>query len=159
MWTTRCWKVTVLCGWLAAPLAGAVEPRPEAEAEAPYSEVAPREMREPVELPELYDDGPDSPDTPRLHLAEPLACPAVPEGRMWIADTEECGEEECVRKTTVWIGSWTIEDVEMQVRCETDRVILSTTDWELVLQQDALGQLAVQQDSEEALPASESTET
>lgn len=159
MWKTRCWKVTVLCGWLAAPLAGAMEPPPEARAEAPYAEAAPRDMREPVSLPELHEDGPDLPDTPRVRLAEPLSCPAVPEGRMWLAETEECGEDECVVKTTVWIGSWTIEDAEMQVRCETDRVILSTANWELVLQQDALGQLAVQQDSEEAAPAPESSES
>ncbi|HZI12100.1 MAG TPA: hypothetical protein VE153_17070, partial [Myxococcus sp.] len=126
--------------------------------EAPYAEAAPSDMREPEGLPELYEDGPDSPDTPRVRLAEPLSCPAVPEGRMWLAETEECGEDECVVKTTVWIGSWTIEDAEMQVRCETDQVILSTADWELVLQQDALGQLAVE-DSEEAAPASEPTET
>ncbi len=148
--------MAVLCGWLAAPLAGAMEPQPEGE--APYSEAAPRDMREPVELPELYEDGPDSLDTPRLRLAEPLSCPAVPEGRMWVADTEECGEAECIRKTTVWIGSWTIEDAEMQVRCETDRVILSTADWELVLQQDALGQLSLEDTAQagtEVAPASE----
>lgn len=152
MWTTRCWKVTLLCGWLAAPLAGAMEP----EDETPYSEAAPRDMQEPVELSGQYEDGPDSLDAPRLRMAEPLSCPAVPEGRMWVADTEECGDSECIRKTTVWIGSWTIEDAEMQVRCETDRVILSTADWELVLQQDATGQLALEDPASpepEAAPA------
>jgi hypothetical protein len=136
MWTTRCWKVTLLCGWLAAPLAGAAE-----------LDVVP------VDLPELYEDGPDALDTPRLRHAEPLSCPAVPEGRMWVADTEECGDSECIRKTTVWIGSWTIEDVELQVRCETDRVILSTTDWEWVLlQDDTTGELALE-DTTQAMPA------
>jgi hypothetical protein len=60
-----------------------------------------------------------------------------------VADTEECGDAECIRKTTVWIGSWTLEDAEMEVRCETDRIILGTTDWQLVLAPDATGKLDV----------------
>lgn len=132
MWTTRGWKVTLLCGWLAAPLAGARSQEPDV-AEA-YTEAAPDEMGGPMD-PFFIE--------PRLRYAEPLSCPAVPEGRVWVADTEECGDTECLRKTTVWIGSWTVEDEELEVRCETDRVVLTTRDWQWVLEPDATGALDV----------------
>jgi hypothetical protein len=140
MWTTRVWKVTLLCGWLAAPVALA-----ETE-EAPYSEAAPDEMAAPVgavDESQFFMEDPEATDAPLLRYAEPLSCPAVPGGRVWVADTEECGDEECIRKTTVWIGEWTVEDAEMEVRCETDRVVLSTHDWQLVLSPDATGKLDV----------------
>lgn len=125
MWTTRIGKVTLLCGWLTAPLAGA---QPESQ---------------------FFMEDPESMDAPVLRYAEPLSCPAAPEGRVWVADTEECGDAECIRKTTVWIGSWMLEDAELEVRCETDRIVLGTTDWQLVLTPDATGKL----DVVEATPA------
>ena len=141
MWTTRCWKLTLLCGWLAAPLAGAQSVEVDAVAEAPYSEAAPDEMGGMMDPSDLFMmEAPEEPlDSPRLRSAEPLSCPAVPGGRVWVADTEECGESECVRKTTVWMGSWTVEDTELEVRCETDRVVLSTQDWQWVLEADDTG--------------------
>ena len=145
MWTTRFGKVTLLCGWLAAPLALAQE-------ETPYTEGAPHEMAEPVGLvdeTQFFMEDPEATDAPLLRYAEPLSCPAVPGGRVWVADTEECGGSECVRKTTVWIGSWTIEDAELEVRCETDRVVLATREWQWVLEPSATGALGVA----EATPA------
>lgn len=140
MWTTRVWKVTLLCGWLAAPVAMA-----QTE-DAPYTEGSPDEMAEPLGLTDesqFFMEDPEATDAPRLRYAEPLSCPAVPGGRVWVADTEECGETECLRKTTVWVGDWTIEDAEMEVRCETDRVVLGTHDWQLVLAPDDTGALDV----------------
>ncbi|MCP3137326.1 hypothetical protein [Pyxidicoccus xibeiensis] len=151
MKTTRIGMVTVLCGWLAAPMALAQEAEAghdevpeEARAALSRDVVAPESMESLLEAEAL-----DSLDAPMLRSAEPLSCPAVPEGRVWVADTEECGESECVRTTTVWLGSWTISDTELEVRCETDRVVLSTLDWQWVLAPDALGELEVA----EATPA------
>ncbi len=158
MWTTRFWKATLLCGWLTAPLAGAQpveldavpeDARAMRDEEAPSTEAAPDEMNGPVSKSQFFMEDPEAMDAPVLRYAEPLSCPAAPEGQVWVADTEECGEAECIRKTTVWIGSWTIEDAEMEVRCETDRIILGTHDWQLVLAPDALGKL----DVAEATPA------
>ena len=145
MWTTRIWKATLLCGWLTATLAGAQQAHaPEAAPEeAPYTEGAPDDMGGPVDESQFFMEDPEALDAPVLRYAEPLSCPAAPGGRVWVADTEECGDAECIRKTTVWIGSWTLEDAEMEVRCETDRIILGTTDWQLVLAPDATGKLDV----------------
>jgi hypothetical protein len=94
MWTKRVWKLTLLCGWLTAPVALA-----QSE-EAPYTEGAPDEMAEPlgaVDESQFFMEDPEATDAPRLRYAEPLSCPAVPEGRVWVADTEECGDTECIR--------------------------------------------------------------
>ncbi|NMO15046.1 hypothetical protein HPC49_07350 [Pyxidicoccus fallax] len=159
MWTTRWGKVTLLCGWLAAPLAGAMELEElptdaRADVEDAYTEGAPDEMGRLVDPDTFFPGDTEEPlDSPRLRYAEPLSCPAVPGGRVWVADTEECGEAECIRTTTVWIGSWTVEDAELEVRCETDRVVLSTQDWQWVLEPDAQGAM----DVAEATPAEPET--
>ncbi|MFP2927098.1 hypothetical protein ACLESO_18230 [Pyxidicoccus sp. 3LG] len=159
MRTTSSWKVTLLCGLLAAPLAlasGAEETGkvPEAARAALTTEAAPES---PVGLLDesmffMEDNPEESPDAPLLRYAEPLSCPAVPEGRVWVADVEACGESECIHQTTVWLGSWTVTDTDLEVRCETDRVVLSTPDWQWVLAPDATGSLEVA----EATPAEES---
>jgi hypothetical protein len=165
MWTTRIWKTTLLCGWLTATLAAAqpetLDAAPEAldavpgaaravlAGEAPDMKAPHVETLGVVDESQFFMEDPESMDAPVLRYAEPLSCPAAPEGRVWVADTEECGEAECIHKTTVWIGSWTIEDAEMEVRCETDRIVLGTHDWQLVLAPDALGRL----DVAEATPA------
>ncbi len=144
MWTTRIGKATLLCGWLTAPLAGAQSEALDAVPdEAPYTEGAPDEMGGPLDESQFFMEDPESMDAPVLRHAEPLSCPAAPEGRVWVANTEECSEAECIQKTTVWIGAWTLEDAEMEVRCETDRIVLGTHDWQLVLTLDATGTLDV----------------
>ncbi len=159
MWTTRCWKATLLCGWLAAPLAGAqsleLDEVPEGAraalvAEGAAPEAVPDELRGAVDASQFFMEAPEaSLDAPMLRYAEPLSCPAAPGGRVWVADTEECGDSECIQKTTVWIGTWTVEDAELEVRCETDRIVLATQDWQWVLEPDATGAL----DVAEATPA------
>ncbi|MCP3098497.1 hypothetical protein LZ198_06350 [Myxococcus sp. K15C18031901] len=145
MWMTRGWKVAVLCGALAAPFAVA---KPTAvEAEPPTD----TDVREPaLEAPEgfvqLFDGAPDDDlALPRLRHVEPVACQVAPQDRLWVASTEQCGETECVQHVTVWVGSWTVEDAEVDVQCDAEHVVLSTHDWRLVLVPDGKGDYDVEE--------------
>ncbi|WP_426752987.1 hypothetical protein [Myxococcus sp. Y35] len=158
MWTMRGWKVTLLCGWLAAPVA---------LAEAPELDGVPSEARAArggevfAEEPLFPDAGPGELDGPVLRYAEPLSCPAVPEGRVWLAETETCDASGCEARTTVWAGAWTVEDAGLEVRCETDRVVLSAGAWRMVLTPGAGGGLDVAEltpPEPEAISASRPTE-
>ena len=79
MWTTRFWKLTVLCGWLTAPLAGASpveldevpgDARAAADSEAAYTEGAPDEMGGAVDESQFFMEDPESVDAPVLRFAE-----------------------------------------------------------------------------------------
>lgn len=150
MWTTRIGMVTLLCGWLATPaaFAGATA----TEEEAPYTEEAPDEMGEPVDLSAFILGEPEALDSPRIRYAEPLSCPAAPGGQVWIADTEECDGDTCVRETTAWIGEWTLEDTELEVQCETDRIVVRWDGRETVLEPNAEGDLDITDPGEPAAP-------
>lgn len=144
MWMTRCWKVAAMCGFLAAPGALAkpttlAQPSEEADTTSPLFDAG---------MPELDDHFAGAPDEmapPRLRHAEPVSCIAAPEGRLWVASTEECGDNECIDKMTVWVGSWTVEDVEVDVQCDAEHVILSTHDWRMVLIPDGKGDFDVEE--------------
>jgi len=139
MWMIRGGKVMLLCGWLAAPAALAEAPEPDA---VPSGARAARGA--PLDMEPLYPDaGVDELDSPLLRYAEPLSCPAAPEGRVWVAETETCDASGCEARTTVWAGAWTIEDMELSVRCETDRVVLTADAWRMVLTPGTGGGLEV----------------
>ncbi|MCE9672661.1 hypothetical protein LY474_33120 [Myxococcus stipitatus] len=150
---TRWWKVAMLCGALAAPCAVAETPEEDLAAEP--------DVREPAleGLTRLFDGAPDEDEgLPRLRHVEPVACQAAPQGRVWVASTELCGDTECAQHVTVWVGSWTVEDAEVAVQCDAEHVILSTHDWRLVLVPDGKGDYDVEEstlDVEQAMaPAS-----
>lgn len=159
MWTMRGWKVTWVCGWLAAPVALAeptmLDSVPREARAARSAELLPTE-------PLFPDAGPDALEGPVLRYAEPLSCPAAPEGRVWVAETQTCDDDGCQPLTTVWAGSWTVEDAGLEVRCETDRVVLAAGDWRMVLTAGAGGGLEVSEltpPEPEALSAARPPET
>lgn len=146
MWTTRWWKAVVICGSLATQ--GALA-KPTALAQAPEQAAVPSEALEgnflASELVELFPGAPDEMALPRLRHVEHVACAAAPDGRLWVAATEDCGDSECIDKTTVWVGSWTIEDAEVAVQCDAEHVVLSTHDWRMVLVPDGNGDFNVEE--------------
>ncbi|WP_342374590.1 hypothetical protein NVS55_24955 [Myxococcus stipitatus] len=146
MWTTRWWKAVVICGSLAAQ--GALAKPTALEQPAEQAEVT-REALDgnflASELVELYPGAPDDMALPRLRHVEPVRCAAAPEGRLWVAATEECGETECIEKTTIWVGSWTVEDAGVTVACDAEHVVLSTHDWRMVLVPDGHGDFNVEE--------------
>ncbi|AKQ65413.1 hypothetical protein A176_002325 [Myxococcus hansupus] len=131
-WTMRGWKVMLVCGWLTAPMAFAQGP----ELDAVPTELFHAQTRFP-------DAGPQELEGPMLRYAEPMSCPAAPEGRVWVAETQSCDDDGCEALTTVWAGSWTVEDTGLEVRCETDRVVLAKAAWRMVLTAGAGGGLEV----------------
>ncbi|MCP3064496.1 hypothetical protein LXT21_37555 [Myxococcus sp. K38C18041901] len=144
MRTTGWWKVAVMCGSLAASGALArsttlAEPTRQPDMTAPQPSLTPPSPEE------LFAGAPDEMAPPRLRHVEPVACASAPEGRLWVASTEECGDTECVDKTTVWVGSWTVEDTTVEVQCDADRIILSTFDWKMVLIPDGKGDFDVEE--------------
>ena len=139
-WTMRGWKVTLLCGWMTAPVAFAQGPELDAvPTEARATRGAELFNAEPL----FPDAGPHELEGPVLRYAEPLSCPAAPEGRVWVAETQACDDDGCEALTTVWAGSWTVEDTGLEVRCETDRVVLAKDAWRMVLTAGAGGGLEV----------------
>ncbi|QDE91338.1 hypothetical protein BHS06_21435 [Myxococcus xanthus] len=159
MWTMQGWKVTLLCGWLAAPVALAetamLDGVPREARAARGAELLPSE-------PMFPDAGPGEVDGPVLRYAEPVSCPAAPEGRVWVAETQACDDAGCESLTTVWAGSWTVEDAGLEVRCETDRVVLAAGEWRMVLTPGAGGGLEVSEltpPEPESLSAARPSET
>ncbi|AEI68054.1 hypothetical protein [Corallococcus macrosporus] len=140
MWTMRGWKVTLLCGWLAAPVAVAGSALEDA---VPLEARAARGGELLATEPLFPDAGSSEWEGPMLRYAEPLSCPAAPEGRVWVAETQACDGEGCEAVTTVWAGAWTVEEAGLEVRCETDRVVLAAGAWRMVLTPGAGGGLEV----------------
>ncbi|MCY1002719.1 hypothetical protein OWM54_36780 [Myxococcus sp. MISCRS1] len=144
MWTTGWWKVAVMCGSLAASGALARSTTLAEPTEQPDMTTLEPSLTPPSPE-ELFSGAPDEMAPPRLRHVEPVACTSAPEGRLWVASTEECGDTECIDKTTVWVGSWTVEDTTVEVQCDADRIILSTFDWKMVLVPDGKGDFDVEE--------------